>query len=592
MMKKALFLILTFNLFIFNHLAYSQTWEEKLKSLEPYLEKAMKDWQVPGVGIAVVHKDKLIYAKGLGLRDVEKKLPVTPQTIFAVGSCTKAFVGFGIGQLTEAGKLDWNKPIRTYLPDFQLHNDFATQQMTAIDLLCHRSGLPRHDFMWYGSDFSRREIYERLRFLEPSFDFRTKWQYQNLMFMTAGYLIEKVSGKTWEQYTQQNIFEPLGMKTANFSVTETPKSADFALPYISKNDKITLMPFRNIDAMGPAGSINANVEEMANWMIMQLNGGKFQGKELISSSILAQTHTPQMAMGVGLSEETFYSLYAMGWFVNQYRGHLRVEHGGNIDGFSANVGLFPKDSLGIVVLTNVNGNLLTTIARNMIIDKLLNLSEIDWNKRLLDDRNKNREEAKKKDATSDPNQKKGTSPSHPLADYAGKYEHPAYGIADIKFDGKQLNVDFHTLKSPLAHYHYDIFVASDEDNFNKNKFQFGMNDKGDIDDFKIQLEPSVEAVTFTRKIEPKKLTKDELSKYLGEYELSGVVIKVELKGENTLTLTVPGQPTYELITRKLHEFDLKDLKGYSTIFNWDNKKTKVIEVVFNQPNGVFTAKKK
>ncbi|MCU0445299.1 MAG: serine hydrolase [Microscillaceae bacterium] len=591
-MKKTFRLILFFNLLILSHLTQSQTYEEKIKSLEPYIEKAMQDWQVPGLGLAVVYKNKLIYAKGLGYRDLEKKLPVTSQTIFAIGSATKAFVGVGIGQLVDAGKLDWNKPIRNYLPDFQLHNNFATQQMTAIDLLCHRSGLPRHDFMWYGSSFSRQELYERLRFLEPNADFRTKWQYQNLMFMTAGYLIEKLSNKTWEQYTKQNIFEPLGMKTANFSVIESQKSPDVALPYTSKNDKITLIPFRNLDAMGPAGSINANVEEMANWLIMQLNGGKFAGKEIISSSILAQTHTPQMSMGVGLSEETFYSSYAMGWFVNQYRGHLRVDHGGNIDGFSANAALYPKDSLGIVVLTNANGNLVTSIARNMVIDKLLNLNEIDWNKRLLDDRNKNREEAKQKATTPDPNQKKATLPSHPLADYAGNYEHPAYGIAEIKFEGKQLHIDFHTLKSPLNHYHYDIFVASDEDNFNKNKFQFGMNDKGEIDYFKTQFDPNVPDITFSRKIEPRKLTKDELRPYLGEYELRDLVIKVELKGENTLTLTVPGQPTYELLARKSNEFDLKDLKGYSTIFNWDTKKTKVIEVIFNQPNGVFTAKKK
>src|SRR5271165_741007 len=202
---------------------------QKLDGFDTFANLALKDWKCDGFAIAIVQDGKVILSKGYGLRDVKKNLPVTEKTLFAIGSATKSFTVTAMGTLVDQGKLDWDKPVRDYLPDFRLWDQFATERMTPRDLVTHRSGLPRHDLMWYNSPFSREELFARLRYLEPNKDFRTTFQYQNLMFMTAGYLAGHVAGTTWEQLVRKSIFEPLGMKGSNFSVTDSLKSADYSL---------------------------------------------------------------------------------------------------------------------------------------------------------------------------------------------------------------------------------------------------------------------------------------------------------------------------------------------------------------------------
>src|SRR5579864_8520596 len=221
---------------------------QKLDGFDAFANQELRDWKCDGFAIAVVQDGKVILSKGYGLRDVKKNLPVTEKTLFAIGSSTKSFTVTAMGTLVDQGKLDWDKPVRQYLPDFKMYDAFATERMTPRDLVTHRSGLPRYDLMWYSSPFSRQELFERLRFLEPNKDFRTTFQYQNLMFMTAGYLAGHVAGSTWEQLVKKSIFEPLGMASSNFSVTDSQKTADFSRGYQVVNDVAVDMPFRNIDA--------------------------------------------------------------------------------------------------------------------------------------------------------------------------------------------------------------------------------------------------------------------------------------------------------------------------------------------------------
>src|SRR4030043_709070 len=265
-------------LFVLAVFIFSAPKEAKKPNLKGYPEQVSSlqtDWKVPGLAVSIVKDGKIIFAEGFGYRDVEQKLKVTPHTVFAIGSCTKAFTATAMGMLVDEGKVGWDKPVRDYLPAFNLQDVVASERMTPRDLLCHRSGLPRHDAMWYGSALSREEIFSRLQYLEPSKDFRTVWQYQNLMFMTAGYLVGEMAGMRWEAFIQKRIFEPLEMKESNFSVNDSQKAPDFALPYQEKNAKVEPVPFRNLDAIGPAGSINSNVLAMANWIRMNLNKGKF-----------------------------------------------------------------------------------------------------------------------------------------------------------------------------------------------------------------------------------------------------------------------------------------------------------------------------
>ena len=194
---------------------------------------------------------KVILAKGYVERDTQKHLPITPQTLFAIGSITKSFTVSAMGMLVDAGKLDWDQPVRHYLPEFKMYDPVASEHMTPRDLVTHRSGLPRHDMVWYSSDFSRADLVRRLRYLQPSKDFRSKFQYNNLMVMTAGYLVGRVAGTTREDFVRQRILVPLGMRSTNYSVADSQKSADFAMPYQNADGVVKDMPFHNIDQIAP-----------------------------------------------------------------------------------------------------------------------------------------------------------------------------------------------------------------------------------------------------------------------------------------------------------------------------------------------------
>jgi CubicO group peptidase (beta-lactamase class C family) len=589
-MKNRLLNILLIIVFVFSVNAFAQE-DLNLNGYEQYVESAMKDWNVKGCAVAIVKNGKIVYTKGFGFRDVKNNLPVTPNTLFAIGSCTKAFTSASVCLLVDEGKMDFDKPVITYYPNFKMQDDYVTTHITVRDLLCHRSGLPRHDFVWYGADnLTRKDVVDGLRYLEPSKGFRETWQYQNGMFGVAGYLVDLVSGDSWENFVAKNIFQPLGMKSSNFSVNESQKSSDFAKPYAERKFEVKEIPFRNIDAMGPAGSINSNVVDMANWVIMQINGGKFNGNQVVSDGSIRQTQTPIMVVPSPLNDEVFYNMYGMGWMITSYRGHLRLEHGGNIDGFSASTCFLPRDSIGIVVLTNMDGTTLPSVVRNYAIDKILGLSEIDWSGRLIGDMKKAKEMAKEQEGKKDPNQVEGTMPSHELKAYVGKYEHPAYGTVEITLGDNKLIADLHSMKADLKHYHYDIFETTESDIIPDIKITFYTGIKGDIDRITIPLQTGVKDIEFKKVIETKNVEKSSLEKYVGDYEISGTVTKISIRGGNTMILSVPGQPDYELIPVGENEFNIKDLSGFSVKFT--EVSGKITEIIFNQPNGVFTAKRK
>ncbi len=482
--------------------ATPQPAKDPLEGLDAFVETLRTDWKVPGVGIAIVKGDQVIYAKGFGQRDMGQNLPVTPNTLFAIGSCSKAFTATAVGMLVDEGKIDWDKPLRTYLPSFKMWDDYVTEHMTPRDLVTHRSGLPRHDLLWYGSTFTRREMFDRLRYLEPSRGFRASYQYQNLMFMTAGVLVEEVARKPWEDFIRERFFAPLEMTTSNTSVNDSQKAADFARPHGGDTEKSNVIPFRNIDQIGPAGSINSSAREMSNWIIAQLNDGKFSGKQVIPERVLRQTHTPQIVSGATLRyDELFYSMYAMGWGVNAYRGHLMVTHSGGIDGFTAHVSLMPKDKLGIVILTNKGGTRLTGILAFNVYDRLLGLEPVSWNERNKEEVAKSRETQQKAEKEEDKNRKDGTQPSHAAGDFAGEFDHPGYGSLKIWENAGKLYATYNGLTTALKHYHYDVFEAT-ETQFSKMKFSFRLNGKGDVERVSLPLQSGVGDIVFTRRPPP------------------------------------------------------------------------------------------
>jgi CubicO group peptidase (beta-lactamase class C family) len=547
------------------------------KGFTEFMTKALADWKVPGVAVAVVKDGKVILAEGYGVRDVKNKLKVTSKTLFAIGSSSKAFTAADAGILVDDGKLEWDKPVREYLPTFQMWDEVATKEMTLRDLLCHRSGLPRHEFMWIGSPLSRQGIFDRLRYLEPTHGFRQTWQYQNQMIMTAGYLIGEVSHSSWEDFTRTRIFEPLGMTRASFSIETMKADADHSLPYGEKKDQVVEIPYRNIDIIGPAGSINASVEDMAKWVLMNLAKGKAGDKRIVSEAAMKEIHSPQMiiqdATFLMLHDfpELYYPSYGMGWFLTSYRGHGILHHGGNIDGFSAMVSFMPRENMGLVILTNLNGSMLPTITLYNIYDRLLGLDPIGWSQRFKDivDKMKAQAEKAKKEAVSD--KKPGTTPSHPLDEYIGDYVHPAYGTMSIVKDGAGLKAQFHGGNLPMSHYHYDVFELNGEADMEglTLKGTFGMDLKGAIVSLSLPLEAGVKDIVFTRQAEKRLFERSFLEKLCGAYDLMGQTVTVALKGENTLTVTVPGQPPVDLVPAVGTSFTIKGVPGASVEFKLD-----------------------
>ena len=561
-------------------------------ALADWLPDKMAAWNVPGVGIAVVQDGEVILAEGYGLRDREKNLPVTSDTIFAIGSSSKGFAAASVAAMVDDGKLEWDKPVRDYLPEFKLKDDFASARMTPRDLLCHRSGLPRHDLMWYNSVATREEMMGRLQYLEPNRDFRSYWQYQNLMYMSAGYLAGKVAGTTWEDVVRTRIFEPLGMKTANFSVDELQKSADYALPYDEKEGEVRLMEFRNITEVGPAGSINANVNEMAQWVKLQLGKGKFGDKQIISEANTRQLHSSQMVISDPLWSELYGSdlvSYGLGWFIHTFHGETIVQHGGNIDGFTALVSFIPSKNVGIVTLTNMNSNFLGTVSHFHIYEVLLGLEQRDWHTQLKGFVDKVKGQAKEAKEQSDKDRKPDTHPSHPLADYAGDFEHPGYGILKIKeVDGK-LTAIYNRMEMAVEHYHYDVFEGNVE-RFDLNlKLHFHLDVKGSVEKVSVQLEPSVPPSEFTRMADASLKNRAFLEQFVGEYELMGMTLTIGMRGEESLLATIPGQGDVILEPYQGTTFHLKGLEGFSFKFVQENGAVK--EVKISQPNGTFTATK-
>ena len=579
--------------------------ETRFAGLDTTFARVLKEWKAAGFAVAVVEKDRVIWSKGYGYRDIDKKLPVTPNTQFAIGSCTKAFTSTVIGMLNKDGKLEYDKPVREYLPELLFFNDEMNDKVTLRDMMCHRTGLPRHDYSWYlFTTDSRDSTMRRIRYMEPSAGLRQAWQYNNYMFFLQGMVAEKLTGKSWEENVRERIFTPLGMANTNFSVKEMAKNPEGAVGYELRNDSvIKKMDYYDINAMGPAGSINSTVDDMAKWVAAWIMDGKAGGKEVIPIGYRSEAITSQMAMPGGLPDKEIpdvqFSTYGFGWMLCSYRGHYRVEHGGNIDGFSASTSFFPSDSIGIVVLTNQNGSAVPGIVRNYIADRLLKEKFIDWsgNGRKKADKAKKAAEDGKKAASS--NRKANAPMTHPLKDYEGTYTHKGYGSITLTVRNDSAFIDVKDKSFWLQHFHYDVFNGwyldkkekLDTVNQEATKVQFNLDLNGDIKSLSVSFEPSIKPLEFERSAKEIAVQKDDLSKFVGDFELAGVTCKFYLKGEKTLYLFVPGQPEYELTPIEKDKFALKIVSGYYVKFTVTDK-GEVPDVTFMQPNGNFKAVRK
>lgn len=415
------------------------------------LAKASLDaWKAPGAAIAIITPDKTLYMKGYGVKKLGAPDPVTTKTVFAIGSTTKAFTSAAAAMLVDDGLLQWDDPVRKHLPDFRLSDPAANELVTVRDLLSHRTGLARNDGLWYGSPWSREEILDRVSRVPLTKPFRSAWQYQNMMFLAAGQLVTRVAGSAdWEEFVQRRILDPLEMRDTSFSPTDAVKNADHASPHAKKKGQLELVPWRNLDNIGPAGSINSNVEDLAKWVRVHLNGGK----PLFKTTSFEEMRTPQMAMrledwGRNFTDESNQMSYGLGWFLSDYRGQHVVHHGGAIDGFRAQITILPSQRIGIVVLANLGSENMPEALRWKLVDHLLGVPAKDWDAFLI-----------KREPKDPPKLKQivGTKPSLALASYVGDYQDAAYGIARVTLAGGALHLAWAAERVPLEHFHHDTF---------------------------------------------------------------------------------------------------------------------------------------
>lgn len=455
---------------------------------DDYVNSAMKAWDVPGMAIAVVKDDKIVYAKGYGLREVGKTAAVTENTIFAIGSSSKAFTAASIGMLVDEGKVKWDDPVTKYLPGFQLFDPYVTRNATVRDMLTHRIGLERGDQLWYATANSREEILRRIRFLEPSSSVRSRFGYQNVMYLAAGEMVPSVTKTSWDDFIAQRVFGPLGMKSSGTSIRTLSHSSDVSTPHIKLDGKLEPVAWRLIDNIAPAGSINSNVSDMAQWVRLHLAKGKFDGKQLLSEASVREMQTPQTIMRLEgqytiMYPDAHFLNYGMGWFLSDFRGKKLVEHGGAIDGMRALVAMVPEENVGVVILTNVSGTLLPQFLSYRIFDAYMGKEPKDWQAEALAKIKPIEEQAKAAQEKAIADRVKGTSPSLGLDKYAGTYQSEMYGDVEIRFAGGKLSQHFGPyFNGDLEHWNYDTFQVTWRDKAQgKGLVTFTLNPKGAVD---------------------------------------------------------------------------------------------------------------
>lgn len=570
---------------------------KRLRGFDAYMEKILKDWNAPGIGVGIVVEDKLIFAKGYGFRDYAKKLPFTATTVCPIASNSKLFTAVAAGLLVEEGKLTWDKPVRESVPSIRFFNDALNNTVTLRDMLAHRTGITRHDMIWYKGDFTRQELYERLQFLEPKEPLRVTFLYNNMMYAAVGYIIELQSGKTWESFIQERIFTPLVMNNTVYTIDDMVKQPDCGVPFTEKRDttEIYQIPYyEEMAGVAPAGAIISNIQDMSHWLIALMNDGKYAGKQVLPPNVLKATLEPAIALPNTLGEtrgfwEVMNSAYGMARWTASYRGHLLTYHGGDIDGFHSQMSFMPQERIGVIVFVIGDhcASLYNTVSYN-VYERLLGMDQTPWSDRWLEVRLKGKKAGKEARAKAGAERIPDTKPSHTLADYTGDYEHPAYGVLKIGLQEGQLQFDFHKIQFPMTHFHYERFDTPDDERYGKWSVNFLTNPQGDVDKAVMSLDEA--EATFTRK--PEALDLKLLQRLAGTYETAtGFKFQVVLKEvENSLYFMVPGQPEEKLIHYKGLRFRLQEFSDVMLEFVEENGQIKALKQ--RDPSGeyVFTRK--
>jgi CubicO group peptidase (beta-lactamase class C family) len=571
-----------------------------LEGLDGYIRTALRDWEVPGLAIAIVKDDAVVLAKGYGVRKLGEQTPVDENTIFAIASCSKAFTAAALAMLVDEGKIGWDDPVTKHLREFQLHDTYSSREIAVRDLLCHRSGLPRYDMVWYAQAASRDDILRRLRHAKPNTSFRSQFGYQNIMFLAAGQVVPAVAGTTWDEFVKARIFTPLGMKSSSTSIRAFRKDDPVATPHVRIEEKMEPIRWRNIDNAGPAGSINSTVVDMAQWIRLQLNEGVYGGKRLLTSKAIREMHSPQSVLRTeGMGPEGRYwevmhpgsrlLVYGLGWVMREYRGRVLVQHGGSIDGMRSVTILVPEEKLGLVILSNRGGHVLPEAIGQRVLDAYLGGVRRDWSAEMLEVQKVREKEARAAEKKVEKERITGTKPSLALEKYAGTYRDALYGAFTVAHEKGKLVARFGpSLVGKLEHWHLDTFRATWADRtFGRGFVTFRLNVKGEPDE--VQVGVSGPGVSLTAKRVPPAakepalaLDSAELGKFVGVYRRKGTPLEMSVELlDGKLKLTTFGQPVSTLVPIAAGRFRLTGTPA-ATYLQFDLAGGKVKQVVLER----------
>jgi CubicO group peptidase (beta-lactamase class C family) len=563
-----------------------------MESIERFVVEQLAAWEVPGCAIAAVRDGQLVLAAGWGQRDLDTKLPVTSDTLFAIGSTTKAFTAATVGALVDDGLLEWERPVRDYVPELRLSDPVVTDRLTVVDLLSHRSGLPRHEMVWLGHPGrTRADLIRRLRFLPLSKDLRQAFQYCNLGYLMAGYAVEVLSGTPWEDYLRSRLLTPLGMARSNLSAGEMTADPDHATAYERRQGVVVAVPQRPVTALAPAGAVNSCAADMARWLLAQLGGGQVDGRVVMSSDTVARQHQPHIVLP---EDRTFPAstrhAYGLGWLIGRYRDHRLLEHGGGIDGFQTECMLLPDDGIGVAVMTNTSSSAMAPVVAYRVLDELLGLEALDWFsdfKPRFDTLMAGMREAREvRRVVPD------APLPRPLDSYAGEYEHPGYGTLAITAEGGTLRPRLGTLDISLAHRHYETFDLEWHELGDQSHLfpvMFLSDPDGDVTALTVPFEPSVEPQRFDRLPDARAQDPEVLRRLCGTYAMGQIEVVVALRGGHVLTVSTPGAPPFELqpAGRGLR-FEVKEQPAVTAEFELDN--SGAVTRLVAQPLGIFLPK--
>ena len=568
---------------------------QKLQGFDAYMEKVLKDWNGPGIGVGIVVNDKLVFAKGYGYRDYEKKLPITSKTLFPIASNTKLFTAVAAGFLVEEGKLTWNQPIRQSVPSIEFYDNTLNNTVTLRDMLAHRTGITRHDSIWYKSDFTEKELFARLKYLEPKEPLREMFLYNNMMYAGVGQTIYLQSGKTWADYVREKILQPLEMNSTTYSIADMLKQPDYGVPFTERRDstEIHRIPYyEETSGLAAAGAIISNIDDLSHWLIALMNDGKYGGKAVLPSSVLKATIEPAIALPNTASEqrgwwEVLNRTYGMGRNTAVYRGRPITFHGGDLPGFHSQVSFMPNERIGVIVF--VIGDHLAPLYNPIsynVYERLLGMEQTPWTDRLLEMRVKNKQFSKEGRSKAGAGRVPNTQPSHPLSDYEGEDEHPAYGILKIGLKNNQLQFEFHKIRFDMTHFHYDRFDTPDDEQDGKWAVNFSTNPQGEIDKATMSLDEA-EAV-FTRRAPT--LDPALLNRLAGTYLTpNGGTFQITLKPGGKLYMVFPGSPEQQLIPYKGLKFRVQEFADLVVEFAEENGRIMSVKQI--DPSGEYIFKR-